>query len=232
MVVTFLAMYAAASAWSLAAHHPRDLRAGFALAVTTPNVGNMGIPVAFLAFGQAGFDIAVMNFVVGAVLSYSAGIFIASMAGGTAVQALRAPFRYPVVYAAVAGIAINALGVELPITFAAPIETLAGAAIPTMLIVLGLQLQSALAIEDIRDTAVANLGRLMLAPVVTWFAATALGLDGVTRDTLTVLAAMPTAVIATVIATEFSARPGFVTRSVVVSTLASMLTLTVLISLL
>ena len=121
MAVTFLAMYAAASAWSLAAHHPRDLRAGFGLAVTTPNVGNMGIPVAFLAFGQAGFDIAVMNFVVGAVLSYSAGIFIASMAGGTAVQALRAPFRYPVVYAAVAGIAINALGVELPITFAAPI---------------------------------------------------------------------------------------------------------------
>lgn len=43
---------------------------------------------------------------------------------------------------------------------------------------------------------------------------------------------MPTAVIATVLATEFNARPDFVTRNVVVSTLLSMLTVTALITLL
>jgi predicted permease len=46
-----------------------------------------------------------------------------------------------------------------------------------------------------------------------------------------VLAAKPTAVIATLVAVEFEAEPAFVTRAVVTSTVLSMLTLTVLITL-
>jgi predicted permease len=42
---------------------------------------------------------------------------------------------------------------------------------------------------------------------------------------------MPTAVIATIVATEFKANPAFVTRIVVTTTFASMLSLSVLISL-
>mgnify|MGYP003341964378 CR=1 FL=1 len=75
-----------------------------------------------------------------------------------------------------------------------------------------------------------NTGRLVISPIITWFVCTAIGLEGVTRATLTVLAAMPTAVVATIMATEFGAVPTFVTRIVVTSTLLSMLTLTVLIA--
>ena len=229
-VLTFAAMYVVASAWSTAFRHGRALRAGFALAVVTPNVGNMGLPVSLLAFGQAGFDVAVVNFVAGAVLSYTAGIAVASMAGGSAAKAIQAPFRYPVVYAAAAGVAVNVMDVDLPVTIAAPVETLAGAAVPVMLVVLGLQLHGAAGASDLRDTVAANALRLLIAPVAAWFIATAVGLDALPRDTLVVLAAMPTAVIATVLATEFNARPDFVTRSVVLSTLLSMLTVTALIT--
>ncbi|MGE3961523.1 MAG: AEC family transporter [Dehalococcoidia bacterium] len=230
-VLTFVAMYVAATAWSTAFRHPRALRAGFALAAVTPNVGNMGLPVALLAFGQAGFDIAVVNFVVGAVLAYTAGIAVASMAGGSAARALQAPFRYPVVYAAAAGVAVNALNVDLPVTIEAPVETLAGAAVPVMLVVLGLQLHVAAAMTEVRDTIASNALRLLIAPVAAWLVASAVGLDELARDTLVVLAAMPTAVVATVLATEFNARPDFVTRSVVLSTLLSMVTATALITL-
>ncbi|MCK9496731.1 MAG: AEC family transporter [Dehalococcoidia bacterium] len=229
-VSMFLVMYAVATAWSLAFRHDRGLRSAFALSAVTPNTGNMGLPVALLAFGQAGFDVAVVNFVVGAVLAYSAGIVIASMADGGASKALGAPFRYPVVYAAVAGVIVNVLNVDLPVTIEAPVETLAGAAVPVMLVVLGLQLHGAASLAEVRDTTAANAARLVLAPVLAWPVATALGLDGVTRDTLVVLAGMPTAVIATVVAIEFNARPDFVTRSVVLSTLLSMVTATVLIT--
>jgi len=85
---------------------------------------------------------------------------------------------------------------------------------------------------DFRDLIALNVARAVVGPAVAWFAATALGMEGVERGTLVVLAAMPTAVVATIIATEFAARPAFVTRAVVSSTLASMLTLTVLIALL
>jgi predicted permease len=100
-----------------------------------------------------------------------------------------------------------------------------------MLAVLGLQLQQAIGLERLLDTAVLNAGRLLLAPAVAWGVASTAGLGGDTRGTLVVLAAMPTAVITTIIATEFGAAPAFVTRAVVSSTLLCMLTLTVLITL-
>ena len=230
MLVTFAAMWAFAFIWSKIVGHDAPMRAAFALGATTPNVGNMGLPVAQLAFGKAGLDIAVMNFVVGAVVSNSLGIAIASMAGGSPKAALTAPFRYPVLYAGAAGLAVNMLGIKVPVTLDAPISSLAAAAVPVMLSVLGLQLQHAIGRDHLVDTVSVNAGRLLIAPVVAWFVCTALGLDGVSRATLVVLSAMPTAVIATIMATEFRAVPAFVTRVVVTSTLLSMLTLTVLIT--
>jgi predicted permease len=142
-----------------------------------------------------------------------------------------APFRYPSLYAAALGIAVNVAGVDLPVTVEAPVESLALAAVPTMLVVLGLQLQDMGGREDLVDTAAVNLMRLVVAPAVAWLTASALGLAGVERGTLVVLAAMPVAVISTILATEFRAEPAFVTRVVVTSTLLSMLSLTVLIAL-
>ena len=110
------------------------------------------------------------------------------------------------------------------------LTSLANAAVPVMLSVLGLQLHQAVGRDRMLDTFTVNAGRLLIAPVVAWFVCTALGLDGVSRATLTVLSAMPTAVIATIMATEFRAVPAFVTRVVVTSTLLSMLTLTALIT--
>lgn len=231
LLATYAATYPVATAWSMLARHDQSMRAAFALSVITPNLGNMGLPVAFLAFGQPGLDIAVMNFVAGAVLTYTVGIFVASMASGTRVDAFRAPFRYPVLYAAAAGVAVNALGIELPTTIDAPAASLANAAVPAMLVVLGLQLRQAAGLDHLVDTAMVNVTRFLVAPATAWFAGTALGLRGDTRGTLVVLAAMPTAVVATILATEFRAAPAFVTRAVVTTTFASMLTLTVLISL-
>jgi predicted permease len=172
-----------------------------------------------------------MVFVAGITLTYSVGIFIASMAGGSRAEALRAPFRYPVLYAAALGVLVNALSIELPTTIDAPAATLADAAVPAMLVVLGLQLRNVTGREHLADTAMVNASRFLIAPAVAWGAATVLGLDGYERGTMVVLAGMPTAVVATILATEFHAYPVFVTRAVVTTTLTSMLTLTVLISL-
>ncbi len=231
MVITFAAMFVAASIWSLIRHHDAGLRAGFALAATSPNVGNMGLPVAALAFGDLGLQVAVVNFVAGAVLVNSAGIAIASMAGGDARAAVTAPFKYPYMYAAGLGILVKVLDLDLPVAITSPVETMAGATIPLMLVVLGLQLRNVADHEDLVDTVAVNVGRLLIAPVAAWLTATALGLEGTERGTLTILAAMPAAVITTILATEFRARPDFVTRVVITSTLASVLTLTVLIDL-
>jgi predicted permease len=192
----------------------------------------MGLPVALLAFGQPGLQVAVMNFVAGALLANSAGLLVASTAGGVDLGRIwKVPFRYPALYAALGGVLVNVLNVDLPAAIESPINSLSVAAVPVMLVVLGLQLRDAGGRDHVLDTVVLNLGRLTIAPVIAWFVASALGLDGITRGTLVVLAAMPTAVIATIVATEFKAEPNFVTRAVVTSTVAAMLTLSVIITL-
>jgi predicted permease len=231
MLASFVAMYAVAMLWSTFRGHDAPMRAAVAVGATTPNVGNMGLPVSQLAFGDLGLQIAVMNFVAGAVLVNTAGIAIAAMAGGSRRDALLAPLKYPALYAAVAGIAVNATSFDLPVAIETPAETLGDAAIPTMLVVLGIQLGSMTGRDSVVDLAAVNLARLLIAPAAAWLAVEALDIEGVTRGTLIVLAAMPTAVSAIVLATTFKARPGFVTQVVVSSTLASMVTLTLLIDL-
>lgn len=232
MLFTFVCMLAASWSWSLLRRHDAPMRAAFALGASTPNVGNMGLPVSQLAFGDAGLQIAVMCFVVGSVMVQSVGIAVGSTAtGGSKREVLRAPFRFPALYAATAGVIVNVLNIDLPTTIESPVRSLGGAAVPTMLVVLGLQLRDAGGREHMLDTAVVNVGRLLLAPGAALLACILLNLEGLTRNALIVAAAMPTAVIATIVATEFKANPAFVTRVVVTSTLASMLTLSVLISL-
>ncbi|MEI6665274.1 MAG: AEC family transporter [Chloroflexota bacterium] len=232
MLATYIAMFVVSIIYSMVRRHEASMRAGFALAATSPNAGNMGLPVAMLAFGQAGFDVAVMNFVAGAILANSGGIAIASMAsGGSRLEALRAPFRYPSVYAALAGAVVNVFHLQLPPVIDTPVATLAAAAVPVMLVVLGLQLKQAVGLDRLPDLIALNVVRLTVAPVVAWFVASALGLEGISRGTLVVLSAMPTAVIATIVATEFGAQPTFVTRAVVTTTIVAMASLTVLITL-
>lgn len=233
LIAAYLALCLGSLAWSTMVRHDRATRAGFALAITTPNAGNMGLPVSQLAFGEAGLQIAVMNFVAVSALTHSAGIAIAATAShGSWRSAVAAPFRFPALYAAAAGGIVNGANIDLPGTIETPIASLSSAAVPAMLVVLGLQVQRAVSIDHLGDLVAVNMGRLLIAPGVAWLAAMALGLTGVTRDTLVVLAAMPTAVIATILATEFNAQPNLVTRAVVTSTFASMVTLTVLIALL
>ena len=231
-VIIYVVGYVAATAWSLLVRHEPPQRAAFALVVTSLNTGNMGIAVALLAFGEIGVQIAVLTWVVHATLITSAGIVIATLPSGSSRQALVKPFAYPALYAAVLGFAANGLDIELPVTIEAPIATLADATVPAMLVVLGLQLGRGLGdLGELADAAAGSVLRLLLGPLVALGAALALGLEGATRDVVIVLAGMPTAVIATIVATEFDVRPQFVTRSVVTSTLASVATLTVLLTL-
>jgi len=226
----FFSAWGAATLWSTVVRHDARERAGFALTVTAMNAGNMGLPIALLAFGDAGLQVAVLFLVSNAALNSTANVFIASLAGGSARRAITAPLRYPTLYATVAGLLVNATDAELPIALDTPLNAFADAAIPTMLVVLGLQLLRGVERSALRDVSASMTLRLAGGPLLMWGVTLALGIEGVTQRTLVVLAAMPTAVFTTILATEFGARPRFVTLAVVASTFTSVGTLTVLIA--
>jgi hypothetical protein len=101
-----------------------------------------------------------------------------------------------------------------------------------MLLVLGMQFERGARPERPGLVAAAAALVLLGTPVLGFLAAEALGLTGAARQAALVQSGMPSAVITTIVALEFDVAPAFVTAVVVATTLASPITVSVLIALL
>ena len=100
----------------------------------------------------------------------------------------------------------------------------------TMLVLLGMQLSSVDLKADILALGMANAIRLVAAPLLAIGLAILFKLEGSAYQASIIEASMPTAVMTTVLATEFNVRPRFVTSVVTISTILSPLMLTPLIA--
>jgi malate permease and related proteins len=222
-----------ATAWGRLRHHDRPTRATSLLSNSVVNHGNMGLPMARLAFGEAGLQLAVVIFVTGVVLWATVGIMLANaVAGkGTWRTSLRAPLRYPSIYAAAAGMVVNITNVKLPTLIVDSTKSLGQASIPCMLVVLGLQFKRPDFRQLLEPGAVA-VNRLVIGPLAAWGLARAMGLHGTAANIAILLCAMPTAVMTTILARELDGKPELAVNTVLVTTLVSIASLTALVTLL
>ncbi len=214
---------------SFALRHDRAMRSAFVLSTGFPNAGNMALPVLLLAFGEEGLAVGVIVFVTMAIMGQSLGVFIAAGSNLNMLESLKQIFKLPAIYAIVAALAVRATGVELPHIVSSPIDMLAQASIPMMLVVLGFQLGGELRLESAASLTAAVMVRLLASVPLAYLSATLLGLDDLARGVVMTVYAMPVAVFTIILATEFKTNPRFVTNAVVTSTFASTLTLAVVI---
>lgn len=205
--------------------------AAFLLVVMFVNSGNYGLTLTQLRYGDDGLSRAIVYYVVSTLLVYSVGIFIASMGQLSWRQTLARMARLPAVYATILAIVFYGLRIPVPGPLMRGIELAGSAAIPVMLLVLGMQIASMQAADTQRLVWPAVGVRLLLGPLVALLIAGIVGLQGITRSTSIIEASMPTAVITIVLATEFALPTSAVAHIVVVSTLLSPLTLTAVITL-
>jgi hypothetical protein len=208
----------------------RATTSAFLLVVMFSNSGNYGLPVVLFAFGQEALAHATVYFVANAVATYSLGVFLASAGRRSIGQAARGVLRVPAVWGAVAAGAVLGLGLHLPPAVTRPVELLSDAALPTMLLVLGMQLERSAWPERPGLVALAGVLALLVTPILALGASHLLGLTGVARQAAIVQSGMPSAVLTTILALEFDLAPAFVTACVLMSTLASPLTVTLLIA--
>lgn len=215
------------------------------------NAVNYGFPATLLALGPLGLERAAVFAVGHALLNNTLGAFIAARGrAGGARAALRQVLRIPMVYAVLLAVVLRLLGVSfagqfslggaeialLPSVYVA-IKLLSQAAVPVFMLVLGMQLGSRP--REGQDhprrqlplALVAGLNRLVLSPVLAAAMVWACGLQGLAARATVLEAAMPTAVLSVILATEFEAQPRFVGTVVVGTTLASVVTVTALLSL-
>jgi predicted permease len=202
----------------------------FLLVVVCSNSGNYGLPVALLAFGREALTFASVYFVSSAIFSYTGGILLAASGRRSVGQAVAGIVRVPAVYGAAAAAVVMAFGLYVPAPIARPVTLLSDAALPMMVLVLGMQLERATWPERPDMVLVASLLSLVLTPLAAFGIARLVGLEGAAFQAGVLQASMPTAVITTILALEFDVSPNFVTSVVCVTTLFSPLTLTLLIA--
>ena len=209
----------------------RKRRAGLVLAGAIGNNGNMGIPICYFAFGEAGVALATVYYAITSFLSNTVGVVIASAGSTTVLRALVHSLQSPVLYAAILGLLFNQAHVVIPESLFSAVELLAGAAVPGMLVLLGTQLRGTQFGGDQHIVWRSVLIRLVASPLVALALCNWMGVGGLERQVLIVQAAMPTAVMTTVLATEFDAAPHLVAAAVLATSLLSMITLSVVLSL-
>jgi predicted permease len=193
------------------------------------NGGNFGLPLVSFAFGATALAHASVFFLTGAVLTFVLGSYIAAAGRQSPAAALVGVLKMPIVYAAALALIVKASTVALPLTLTRPVSLLSGAALPTMILILGMQLERAKMPKRIGPLAIAIGTSLLVTPIVALVLCRWLGLDGAARQAAVTLSAMPVAVSTTILALEFDVEPDFVTGAVFVSTVLSPFTLAPLI---
>jgi predicted permease len=192
---------------------------GFALPALFMNAGNMGIPLAFFAFGQAGMQRATLMFVIITFLQYSLGIYILNGRGNW-----RESFRLPLIYAAVAGLVINLTEVKIPEILLQPVAMLGQATIPIMLISLGYRLHE---VESLQwgHALGGALVRIVGGFAAAHIAVLVTGAAGINRQVLLLYGALPAAVINFILTEKYRQDPALAASIVVISTLLSVVTI-------
>ena len=99
------------------------------------NTGNVGLPIAVLAFGEIALGAAVVLFAIEMLLHFTFGAYILSKNSN-----FLPVFRSPILIATLAGIGINLIDLELWLPATQMIDLLGQAAIPLLLFTLGTRL--------------------------------------------------------------------------------------------
>jgi predicted permease len=215
-------------AWLLGTGMDRRQRAAITLTSGLSNNGNMGLPISLFAFGEAGLALATVYYVTNSFLGNTLGTFVASTGQASPMEALRRTLQVPLFYAAIGGLSLGVMDVTLPLGLMRFVDIMADAAVPTMLVLLGMQLNTVPFTQRQASLSIAMTLRLLLAPLLATGLVWLMGTEGLERSVVILQAGMPTAVIATVLATEYDAAPRLVAATVVFTTLASMITLSIL----
>jgi predicted permease len=190
------------------------------------NNGNYGLPLISFAFGQEALAYASIYFVTNSLLLYTVGVLIASLGHLQLKEALKGLLKVPAIYAIILAVIFIQTGWSFPSPIQKTVELTSGAAVPAMIILLGLELQKAEWTNNIKAVSIPVVCRLLIGPVIGIAMAALFGLDKVaSRDGITE-AGMPSAVMTTVLANEYNLDSSLVTAIVFVGTILSPLTLT------
>lgn len=200
-------------------------RNGVVAASLFANTGNMGLSLSLFAYGIPGLERSVIIFVLSMLLMFSIGPALLSGNGGRFRQRLLEAWKLPPIWAAVVGLLLNTTNTDLPVVPDRVLELLGGAVVPTMLLLLGIQVARTWTWKLTAINWPAVLLKSAVAPALAVGVGLLLGLQGLDLAVLTLSAALPTAVNIFGVAVEVGGDYDDVGRTIFITTLTSAFTI-------
>lgn len=192
--------------------------------LTFGNTGNLGLPLAMFAFGDAGLGYAVVVFAIMMVISFTLGVWVVAGAGS-----FSRVIREPAMGATLLGFLFLWQDWQTPLFLTNTLELLGQIAIPIMLITLGVAI-ARLEIRAVGQAAALAVAKVVICVASAWVAADLFGLGPTAAAVLVVQVATPVAVTNYMLAEKYGADAQSVAGLVVVSTLLSVITLPLILS--
>jgi hypothetical protein len=208
----------------------RPAQGAIALTAGFSNTGFLGIPLVLGLYpnaAEAGATAVLIDAFVTTLWLYTAGVFWARRQGegGETAPPLLRLLATPASLAVAAGLAMSLLGLHLPASVARLAALLGGATVPLVFLALGLRLDWKDVHGRLRPILAASVIRLGIAPAVVFGVAVALGLRGPVRDAAVLEAAMPSSMMAAVVADRYGCDGPLGTAAVVLTTLLGVLSI-------
>ncbi len=179
------------------------------------NCGNMGLPLAVLAYGSAGFAPMVALFTISNLLQFTLGVWILDH---------HARFgnllRNPIVIATVLGFAFAIAHPPMPEWLIVAIRLVGDALIPMMLLSLGVRLYET-SFGAWRIGVVGGIVCPLTGLAIATLLAPILGLDPMQQGLLILFGCLPPAVLNFMVAEQFGQEPGKVASIVLIGNLLS-----------
>lgn len=193
------------------------------------NSGNYGAPIVLFALGAIGFDYAVIMMVFQSFLMNTFGLFFASLGGKEGASwkdSLRRVIRMPVIHGALLGIILQLLHVNIPAPFMEAVSLIADASIPTVMLVLGMQL-AVITRKQVAYRYVTSVTfiRMIVSPILAALIVSFMPISTLLKSVLIIQASMPAAANTTMFAIQFGTEPDLVSFTTLITTILSIVTI-------
>jgi predicted permease len=181
------------------------------------NCGNMGLPVAVLAFGPDALAPAVAMFVMSNTLHFTLGAYLVNRHAD-----YRQVLSSPMIWATVLGAAVSIAGLHVPERVMLPLKLLGDASIPLMLLSLGVRMTS-VSTQGWRIGLTGAVLCPLLSLVIAALVVPLLPLSAREQGMLFVFAALPPAVLNFMLAEQYHQEPDKVAAMVLMGNIAALI---------
>jgi auxin efflux carrier (AEC) len=195
------------------------------------NSGFLGYPIVLGIFGATGLVRAVFYDMGSTILFLSLGIFFILIFGGKYTSIIKRTVLFPPLWGIILGILANILHLNPGFIPLDVLKYLSGAAIPLIMISLGLSLEAGGLKNYFGAASFVTLTRLIISPMIAILMVYILGLHGLEGTVTVVEAGMPAAMLSLVLAASYDLDVNAAAACIFLSTVMSMITLPILISL-